>query len=140
MDIDNKRGGYAIAVTHNDELVANDSGSEYGFDVTNNRMEMRAISMAIDYAAVLPNASVKIVSDSEYCVKCLNEYIPKWSANKWRKKNGDIANLELWQEIWEKWNPERMGIEWVKAHNGNKWNEYVDVNAGKMAKLSKERD
>lgn len=39
-------------------------------------------------------------SDSEYVVKGVTEWLPKWKENQWKKSSGQpVANAELWRVI-----------------------------------------
>ena len=42
---------------------------------------------------------VLIVSDSQYLVKGMREWVPGWAARGWRRKEGPIENLELWKAL-----------------------------------------
>ena len=98
---------------------------------TNNRMEMSAICEAL---AVLPvDAKTTIYSDSQLCVKTLNEWAKSWKANGWRKKTGEVKNLDLVQEAYDLLG-KRPGVkvQWIKAHDGTRWNEYCDALCSQM--------
>ncbi len=69
---------------------------------------------------------VEVVSDSQYLVKGMNEWLPGWKAKGWKRKGGPIQNLELWQQL------ERVAADqdvqwiWVRGHAGHPKNEYVN--------------
>nr|MBA3260660.1 hypothetical protein [Gemmatimonadales bacterium] len=67
---------------------------------TNNRM---ALSGAIAALQLLAQKGARlralIVSDSEYLVKGMREWVPGWASRGWRRKTGPIENLELWQAL-----------------------------------------
>ena len=69
-------------------------------DTTNNRM---ALAGAIATFALLSRKgrrlTVVYVSDSEYLVKGMSEWVPGWERRGWRRKGGAIENLELWQTL-----------------------------------------
>src|SRR5437588_5173001 len=44
-------------------------------------------------------ARVVYVSDSEYLIKGMTEWVPGWIARGWRRKGGAIENLPLWQKL-----------------------------------------
>jgi ribonuclease HI len=89
-------------------------------NTTNNRMELQAVIEAITFNADI--VSYKIYTDSQLVLQC--------AKGNWKRK----ANLDLW----EIYNKASMGKyiewEWVKAHNGNKYNELVDKLARNAAK------
>ena len=67
-------------------------------------------------------------SDSELCVKTINEWAAGWEARGWRRKTGPIKNLELVQELYRlaRAHP-KVKLQWIRAHDGSRWNEYVDA-------------
>ena len=87
---------------------------------TNNRAELRAI---IDAVLQLPQDATDIVvySDSQYA---LNTLSGKWK----RKLNKDL--FDIWDDvIWGDVIKERgltIEFNWVRGHNGNKYNELCD--------------
>lgn len=94
-------------------------------DTTNNRMELTALIEG--YKMVGASQTVNVYTDSELCVKILTEWAPGWRARGWRKKGGEIKNLELVKELYELYlSKPKAKILWVKAHNGWRWNEYAD--------------
>ncbi len=75
-----------------------------------------------------PNSTIDVYTDSQLVVNILTKWAEGWKAKGWKKKSsGPIANLELVQEAYAltKQRP-RVGIRWIKAHSGNRWNEYAD--------------
>jgi len=117
-------GGWGMVRVENDRVV----DQQYGHDpdTTNNRMELAALIAA--YRALPEDAEVDIYSDSQLCVKTVNEWAPGWEKRGWRRKGGPIANLELVRELFAlaRERP-RASIRWIKAHDGSRWNEYVDA-------------
>ncbi|MCB0310097.1 MAG: hypothetical protein KDD42_02605, partial [Bdellovibrionales bacterium] len=81
--------------------------------------------------------AIDIYSDSELCVKTLNEWAGGWERNGWRRKSGPIKNLELVQELWAlfKARPQAR-VKWIKAHNGWLWNEYADSLASAWSRVA----
>jgi ribonuclease HI len=55
------------------------------------------------------------------------------ASGKWRRK----ANLDLWEEYDNISSGKKINFEWVKAHNGNYYNEKVDKIAFEEAKQIK---
>lgn len=73
---------------------------------TNNQCEL----MALDYAFKLivryyrelseMNKVIKIVSDSEYSIKCISVWLAAWKKNNWKTKNNeDVKNRDLIESI-----------------------------------------
>jgi ribonuclease HI len=68
-----------------------------------------------------------VYTDSQLCVNTINTWAKDWEKRNWKKKKGEIKNLELVQELYQLFhNHPGLKLEWIKAHNGNKWNEYAD--------------
>ena len=52
------------------------------------------------YEPCYPLHTVVFKSDSEYVVKGVTEWLPKWKENQWKKSSGQpVANVELWRVI-----------------------------------------
>jgi len=98
-------------------------------DTTNNRM---ALSGAIATLALLQDEyerlSVIFVSDSQYLIRGINEWVPSWRARGWRRKTGHVENVELWKRLDRlRDNLEPSSVwRWVRGHAGNPKNEYVN--------------
>lgn len=93
---------------------------------TNNKMELTA--MIAGLKMLEPGSDIDVFTDSKLIVDTLNSWAAGWEARGWKKKSpGPIANLELVQEAWalaqERPN---VRIRWIRAHSGNRWNEYAD--------------
>jgi ribonuclease HI len=104
-------------------------------DTTNNRM---ALSGAIATFALLSRKerrlAVGYVSDSEYLVKGMRDWVPGWRARGWRRKGGDIENLELWQALSKVADAHAVRWLWVRGHAGDPKNEYADWLAVRAAR------
>jgi ribonuclease HI len=116
-------GGWGFVWVEDDRIVVEGCGGEPA--TTNNRMELTALVEA--YRALPEDAEVTVYSDSQICVKTVNEWARGWEARGWRRKTGPIANLELVQTLWElaKRHP-RTRLTWIRSHDGSRWNEYAD--------------
>lgn len=93
---------------------------------TNNRMELMALIRGFDL--VPPGVACDVWTDSQLCVKTVNEWAATWKKNGWKRKTGEIKNLELVQELYAKHleRPE-LKLRWIAAHSGYRWNEYADA-------------
>ena len=102
---------------------------------TNNRMALRS---AIEAFRVIGRKGgrfrVLFTSDSQYLVKGMNEWLPAWKARGWRKKEGTIENLALWQELDAAAAPHSLQWQWVRGHAGHPQNEYANDLAVAAAK------
>jgi ribonuclease HI len=112
-------GGWAFTVLENGEQWTLSGGDP---NTTNNRMELMAIIEALRF--VQGNEYV-LYTDSELTMKC--------ATGVYKKK----ANTDLWNEYEVVSRDKKIHWNWVKAHNGNKMNEYVDCLARKEAELLK---
>lgn len=117
-------GGWGAVYVVNDTVVTQSHGHEP--QTTNNRMELKALLAG--YELVPPGEKVAMMSDSNYCVRSINEWAAGWKRNNWRRKGGPIKNLDLVQELFAvaQSRPE-IELRWIKAHNGYRWNEYADA-------------
>ncbi len=118
------RGGWGFVWVRDDEIVQASKGFEP--QTTNNRMELQAL---IEAYKVLPeDADVEIYSDSQLCVNTVTQWAAGWEKRGWKRKSGPIKNLELVQELYALANRHpSCKLEWIKAHDGSRWNEYVDA-------------
>jgi len=117
-------GGWGVVWVEDDRVIAEQHGRDPA--TTNNRMELRALITAFQ---MLPaDAELPVYSDSELCVKTLNEWAAGWERRGWRRKSGPIANLELVKQLWAlKQAHPNVRVQWIRAHDGSRWNEYADA-------------
>lgn len=103
-------------------------------DTTNNRM---AIQSAIQGLTLLSRpCRVRFVSDSQYLVKGMREWIHGWKRRGWKRKTGGVENRELWQELDLAAQRHEMDWEWVRGHAGHPRNEYAnDLAVGAATRL-----
>lgn len=101
-------------------------------DTTNNRMELMAVIMGLE--ALQRPCAVRLVSDSQYVLKGLTEWMPGWKRKGWKKADGHpVMNADLWKRLDEAARPHRIKAEWVKGHAGHPENERVDKLANDAA-------
>jgi ribonuclease HI len=74
-----------------------------------------------------------LVSDSEYLVKGMREWVPGWIARGWKRKGGEIENLELWRVLVDSARKHEVQWTWVRGHRGHAKNEYANDLAVKAA-------
>ena len=117
-------GGWGAVYVVDDAIVAERFGSEPA--TTNNRMELTALRAGID---LVPKGKAAVLwTDSQLCVNTFTKWAKGWEARGWRRKEGEIKNLDLVKEIYETLStrPE-LELRWVAAHSGLRWNEYADA-------------
>ena len=100
-------------------------------NTTNIRMEGSAMIAAIKYA---DNEPIEIHSDSEFWINVLTKWAGPWKANGWKKKTGEIKNLELVKELYELYEANPVNLIWVRGHVGTELNEMADEWANKARK------
>jgi ribonuclease HI len=101
-------------------------------DTTNNRMALRSAIEVL--RALRRRCHVHLVSDSQYLVNGIRDWLPAWKARGWRRKAGPIENLELWKELDRELASHEVEPRWVRGHAGHPENEYVDLLATRAAK------
>lgn len=123
---ENPYGAWGYVILENGINIK--ESTEMEISTTNNRMELMSIISPLKW--MLENSIIRdvtIYSDSEYCVKGLNERIDNWQKSNWKK--GKIKNQDLWIELQAlKQRMNSINLVWVKAHTkDNIWNNYVDM-------------
>lgn len=114
-------GGWGAILQHgNHERTL--SGGEV--DTTNNRMELRAALEALK--ALTEPCQVTLNTDSQYLRKGITEWMPNWKRRDWRRKGGELANVDLWMKLDEEITRHTIQWRWVRGHAGNPLNERVD--------------
>jgi ribonuclease HI len=117
-------GGWGMVWVEDDRIVAERHGHDPA--TTNNRMELTALIAA--YELLPADAELCVYSDSDLCVKTINEWAAGWERRGWKRKTGPIANLALVQRLYSlaRAHP-KVKLRWIKAHDGSRWNEYADA-------------
>jgi len=117
-------GGWGAVYVRSNQLVVHRRGEHP--DTTNNRMEL--IALVAGFRMVDPDHAVTVWTDSQLCVSTFNDWADGWASRGWRRKAGPIKNLDLIQPLHQliRSRP-RARLRWVKAHDGSRWNEYVDL-------------
>jgi ribonuclease HI len=104
---------------------------------TNNRMALRSVIEAVR-AISRKGMRFRVVftSDSQYLVKGMSEWVFGWMSRGWKRKEGPILNLELWQEAVDvvRDGGHQMDWRWVRGHEGHPQNEYANYLAVRAAR------
>jgi len=123
-------GSYAFVILEEGKELF--SYSRFEKNTTNNRMEILGVLDSLNYLKENEvDERVTIYSDSKYVLNSCKEWIYKWERNDWIKSDGmggkeEVKNKDLWVELFPLLNHFDINFIWVKGHNGNEWNEYVD--------------
>lgn len=123
-------GGFSVIR----ELQPHILGSEAG-DTTNIRMEGKAIVAALKDAA---GEECKIYTDSEFWINVITKWAPGWEQKGWKKKGGEIKNLDIVQEVFPLYKESKATLIWVRGHNNDEGNELADEWANKARERRKE--
>lgn len=93
---------------------------------TNNRMEMQAVTEALN--ALNKPCTVIIHSDSALIINAFTQgWIDSWQKRGWRKADKKpVENKELWQNMLEAMKPHDVKWVKVKGHAGIELNERAD--------------
>ena len=110
-------GGWCFTVLENNEQWTVVGGEHH---TTNNRMELQAVIEALDF---IQGQEYEIYTDSLLTLNC--------ATGLWKRK----SNLDLWNLYDSKSKNKILHWNWVKAHNEDEFNEYVD----KLAKSEAQR-
>ena len=99
-------------------------------DTTNNRMELTAVIEAL--SCLKERVEVYLYLDSEYALKGIKEWLPKWKSNGWKSSNNKpIKNVDLWLRLDEQLSKHSICIFKVKGHSGDPGNDLADALANK---------
>lgn len=112
------KGGWGALLTGGEKPLEIFGGASR---TTNNRMEITAVIEAFK-RLTQKGLSVKIVTDSNYIVKGMTEWLPKWL----RKDFKDVKNADLWKELVDLSSQHTVEWVWVKGHAGHPENERAD--------------
>jgi ribonuclease HI len=135
-------GGCAYIILEMDDptgskVVFSDAKKHTG--TTNNRMEMQAVVNGLTrlLETVGSKCEVVVVSDSKYIVDNYNDYLEEWIRSGWKKLNGKpVMNCGLWEQIYKLSKSfKKFEFEWVKGHDSDEINQYVDAMATSIMKV-----
>lgn len=102
-------------------------------EVTNNRMELRAVLEALQ--GLPDGATVEVVSDSRYVVDALSKWIHGWRRKGWKTATGSsVLNRDLIEALDARTRALKVRYTWVRGHAGNPLNELVDALAQSAAR------
>lgn len=105
---------------------------------TNNKM---AILSAITGLELLTKpCHVVFVSDSQYLVRGMSEWVFGWAKNGWKRKTGALENVDLWQAAVRAAQRHDVVWRWVKGHASHPQNEYANFLATRAAREQNHSD
>lgn len=122
-------GGWASRCVDIFDISGNEKRS------TNNIMEMTAVVRGLEKCLEHSIKDLSVYTDSKYVMDGITSWIHGWKKRGWKTASGTpVKNKELWMQLDTlvgkfnciKWH-------WVKAHNGDLHNEFVDSEARRQA-------
>jgi len=103
---------------------------------TNNRMELMAVIAGLE--ALKRPCPVHIVTDSEYVMKGITQWLAGWKRNGWKTAaRKPVRNADLWLRLDSALEGHRVEWEWVRGHDGHPDNERVDALARAAIKAAR---
>lgn len=136
---ENAKAAWAVVWPYHQEFNASDllpSTSSH----TNIRAEGSAIINAIIIANknIPTNIGLAIYTDSKLWIDIITKYLPSWNVNGWRRRGGEIANLDLVRQLDTLMTTRKVSFFHVYSHTGDKtfkaiWNDAVDKLAAATA-------
>lgn len=119
-------GGWA-AVLRCGDIVKEISGGVA--EATNNTMELTAAIMAL--RCLKSSCTVELTTDSEYLLKGITEWVPKWKRRGWMTFDGaPIKNRDIWEQLDAEAFRHSITWTWIAGHSGHVDNERCDELAG----------
>lgn len=101
-------------------------------DTTNNRMELMAAISGLE--ALKRPCRVLLVTDSQYVMRGVEEWMAGWRRNGWRTSaRKPVKNRDLWERLDAALAQHTVRWEWVRGHTGHPQNERVDELAREAA-------
>ena len=128
-------GGWAALLRHagGEREISGGEGH-----TTNNRMELMAVIAGLE--ALRRPCAVTLTTDSQYVMRGIVEWMPRWIAKGWRTAAGEsVKNRDLWERLVKALAPHDVKWSWVRGHAGHAENERVDKLARSAAEVARDR-
>ena len=114
-------GGWACIIIH--DLISILTGHET--NTTNNRMELAATINVIKL--IDPRININLYTDSNYVKNGITVWIQNWIKNNWKNsQKKEVANKDLWLQLYDLNSTYKINWNWVKAHETNTYNNLAD--------------
>ena len=115
-------GGWAAVLDYKGQTRELSGGEA---QTTNNRMELMAVISALQ--ALKEPCEVELYTDSQYIARAINEkWLQNWKAKNWKRKDGELKNIDLWQALDELLQKHTVAFSWVKGHADSELNNRCD--------------
>ncbi len=122
-------GGYATILRHNgrEKIITG-----HDPETTNNRMELMGAIAGL--SALKRPCHVEVISDSQYLIKGMTEWIHGWQAKGWKNsERKTVENRDLWEKLLILAERHQVKWTWVRGHDGHPENERCDKLANEAA-------
>lgn len=128
-------GGWAFIIIDDNGFLA--QGYGYELNATNNSMELKAAIEGVKFLSD-KQCEIELYSDSAYMINSIkHSWWKDWEQNNWVKRNGRVTpNSSLWKELVTLLDINPVEFIKVKAHSGDKLNDYCD----KLAKEARKNE
>lgn len=115
-------GGWGAILQYKDTVREMSGGENL---TTNNRMELLGAISAL--SSLKESCEVDLYTDSQYIANAINKgWLVGWKAKNWKRKDGELKNIDLWQELDKLLSVHTVKFNWVKGHADNKFNNRCD--------------
>ena len=95
-------------------------------ETTNNRMELSGVLAGL--RALKEPCAVELYSDSQYIVNAIqNGWLRDWKRRGWRRRDGELKNAGLWQELDSLLGVHTVTAHWVRGHADDEYNNRCDA-------------
>ena len=123
------KAGSGIAIYRGDQLIQLWYGM-FNPNGTNNSAELNALyqSLLLAEKVIAQGKGAQIYCDSMYSIQCIRDWAPGWEKRGWKRKDGEIQNLEIIKKAYALFNKikDTLILSHVKAHAGTEGNELAD--------------
>ena len=94
-------------------------------ETTNNRMELLGAINGLQ--ALKEPCAVDLYTDSQYLSNAVNlGWLENWKKKNWKRKDGALKNVDLWQTLDALLQTHAVTFHWVKGHAENAYNNRCD--------------
>lgn len=115
-------GGWGAILIYNG-IEKELSGGER--ETTNNRMELTGVISAL--SILNQPCHIELYTDSQYICDAINKgWLKSWVKAGWKRKSGEVKNIDLWKMLLELLNKHEVRFNWVKGHAENEYNNRCD--------------
>jgi ribonuclease HI len=122
-------GGYGLIIIENNYVQERGAFFEH---TTNNKMEM--IGVITGLHLVDSTNPIMVLTDSEYVIKGITQWIPRWKQKNWKTAAGNsVANQALWIQMESLSQGKSITWQHIRGHRGYIGNERAHTLASAFA-------